>query len=254
MTGILDGKTAVVTGGGSGLGEAIARRFANAGCSVVVAGRRQDLIEQVAADIGGLAVATDVTLEGDVAALMKACDDAYGRLDILVSNAGAGGGGVVNAEDIDIGKWDETFAINVRGVVLSIKYAVPLLKRQGGSIITMASIAGLRPNARQAAYGASKAAVISITQAIAYEVGEYNIRANSLCPGAIDTDLYRSNAAARAARAGQTVEDDMARLAGVNALGRLATREDVAAAALYLAGEDATAITGTHLRVDAGKA
>ena len=253
MGGVLEGRVAVVTGGGTGLGEAIVRRFAREGCRVVVSGRRAEPIERAAAEAGGLAVPADVAEEEQAAALFKTCEDAYGRLDILVNNAGWGGGGVQKAEEIDIEAWDRTFAVNVRGVILCIKHAVPMLKRRGGSIVNVASNAGIRPNPRQTAYGASKAAVMSITQAVAQELGGDGIRVNAICPGAVDTDLYRGNARARTETLGKTIEDDMARIASNAALGRLASREDISEAALYLASDASGAMTGEYLRIDGGK-
>ena len=253
MTKPLNGKVAVVTGGGGGIGEAIVRHLAREGAAVVVAGRRRAPIEWVAADIDGLAVQTDVSREGDVAALFAACESANGRLDILVNNAGWGGGGVVAAEDIDLEDWERTFAINTRGVMLCIKHALRLLKRQGGTIVNVASIAGLKPNAKQIAYGASKAAVINLTESIADEVGAFGIRVNAICPGAVDTDLYRSNAAARGVAVGGTFEDDMERISKVSALGRLTTRAEVAAGVYFLATENSGSMTGAHFTMDAGK-
>lgn len=253
MTKPLNGKVAVVTGGGGGIGEAVVRHLAGEGAAVVVAGRRRDLIERIAADVGGLAVQTDVSREGDVTALFEACESANGRLDILVNNAGWGGGGVAAAEDIDLEAWEQTFAVNTRGVMLCIKHALRLLKRQGGTIVNVASIAGLKPNAKQIAYGASKAAVINLTESIADEVGAFGIRVNAICPGAVDTDLYRSNAAARGAAVGGTLEDDMARIAKNSALGRLTTRAEVAAGVYFLASEKSGSMTGTYFTMDAGK-
>jgi NAD(P)-dependent dehydrogenase (short-subunit alcohol dehydrogenase family) len=249
----LANKVALVTGGGSGLGEAIALRLASEGANVVVVGRRRALIDRVAADIGGLAVAADVSLEKDVATFFKTCEETYGRLDILVNNAGFSGGGLMSPEDMDMEVWDRTFAVNTRGVMLCIKHALPLLKRQGGTIVNVASIAGLKPNIRQIAYGASKAAIINLTKSVADEVGAYGVRVNAICPGAVDTGIFRTNATARAAAAGVTVEDDRERIAQNSALGRLTTCEEVATGVFFLAGDSSGSMTGAHLTMDAGK-
>ena len=148
MTAGLEGKVAVVTGGGSGLGEVIARRFAASGCAVVVAGRRSQPLEAVAAAIGGLAVATDVRDEAQVQALFAACEAAYGRLDVLVNNAGTTGP-TVPAVEMEAAAWDETMAVNARGTVLCIKHAMALLKR-GGAIVNMSSRVGLYGKRRAA--------------------------------------------------------------------------------------------------------
>ena len=253
MTGLLQNKVAIVTGGGSGIGEAVARRFAAEGCTVVVTGRRRQPLDRVAAAIGGLAVVADVSDEADVAKLFKVADEAYGRLDILVNNAGYGGGGVRGAAEIDAAEWDKTFAINVRGVMLCIKHAIPRLKRHGGAIVNVASNVGIRPNPRQIAYAASKAAVVNLTKSVADEVGVLGIRVNSVCPGAVDTDLFRGNAARRAAASGGTVDDDIKRIANACALKRLTTRDEVASAVLFLATEGSGSMTGNSIVMDAGK-
>ena len=184
MGGQLDGRVAAVTGGGTGLGEAIARRFAAEGALVVVSGRRREPIDAVAADIGGMAVVTDVADEASVAALFAKTEQSHGRLDILVNNAGHGGGGLMPVENMDIDEWDRTFAVNVRGVVLCSKYAIPLIKRGGGgAIVHIASVAGIGPLKNQSVYGVSKAAVIALTKPMAHEVGRDGIRVNALCPG-----------------------------------------------------------------------
>lgn len=253
MPGCLDGRVAVVTGGGTGIGAAAAISLAAEGCRVVVSGRRVDVIEKVAKDVSGLAVAADVADEGDVESLFKACDEAYGRLDILVNNAGFGGGGLNGVADMDVDAWERTFAVNVRGVMLCIKHAIPLLKRQGGTIVNVASIAGIKPNMKQIPYGASKAAVISLTRSVADEVGALGIRVNAICPGAVDTPLFRGNAAERVARTGGKVADDIERIAALSSLGRLTTSEEVASGILFLATEASGSMTGTRLVMDAGK-
>ena len=253
MSGLLEDKVAIVTGGGTGIGAEVARTFAAEGCRVVVSGRRTDLIEAVAKEVSGMAVAADVSVEADVVRLFRACDDAYGRLDVLVNNAGWGGGGLMGAEDMDMAAWDQAFAVNVRGVMHCIKHGVPRLKGRGGTIVNVASIAGLRANALQIPYGASKAAVINITKSVAMEVGAMGIRVNAICPGAVETDLFRANAALRAAATGGQVADDVKRIAGLSPLGRLTTGDEVASGVLFLASRQSGSMTGTHLIMDSGK-
>ena len=248
----LKGKAVIVTGGGAGIGEAIARAFADDGCRVVVAGRRKEPIERVAAAISGLAVQTDVSKEADVAALIGACEAAFGRLDVLVNNAAVVGPTVGVAEE-DVAAWDETFAINVRGVVLCIKHAAPLLRKTRGAIVNISSIAGLKANPRRGAYAASKHAVLGLTQAAAYELGSDGVRVNAVCPGGVDTEMFRELLPLRKGSDGMSVEQLVEDAGAGNALGRLATPEDVAKASLFLASAAAGAITGQHLAVDAGK-
>ena len=253
MAGVLDGKVAVVTGGGSGIGEAIARMFAAAGAKVVVAGRRREPIERVAGDIGGLAVEADVSNEDSVKGLFKACEDAHGRLNIMVSNAGVTGP-VANAEDMDMAQWDETMAINVRGVILCAKHAVPMLKRQGGSIINLSSRLGLKGYPMRSPYAASKFAVIGITQSIAFEVGVHGIRCNALCPGAVHGELMERVVAARAEQEGRSPDAIVKQsYTGAAALRKWVEPEEVASTALFLASDAASAITGESVVIDCGR-
>ena len=253
MTRALQDKVAVITGGGTGIGEAVARRLHSEGARVVLGGRRLALVQQVASELGGKAVACDVLVEAEIADMFATAMEVFGRVDILVNNAGFGGGGLMAAEAVDIDVWDQTFAVNTRGVMLCIKHAIPLLRRQGGTIVNVASNAGLTAGVRQIAYGASKAAVVSMTQSIAFEVGAFGIRINSICPGAVDTDLYRGNAAARSAAVGAGVEDDQARIAGNCALGRFTTCDEVANGVYFLASGNSGSMTGSYIRMDAGK-
>ena len=248
----LNGKVVVVTGGGAGIGEAIARAFADNGCHVVVAGRRQEPIERVADAISGLAVRTDVSKEADVVGLIGACVAAHGRLDVLVNNAGVVGP-TVGVADEDAAAWDETFAVNVRGVALCIKRAAPLLRKTRGAIVNISSIAGIKANPRRGAYAASKHAVLGLTEAAAFELGPDGVRVNAVCPGGVDTEMFRELLPLRAGSEGMSVDQLVERASAGNALGRLATSEEVAQTTLFLASAAAGAITGQHLVVDAGK-
>ena len=237
-----DVKVAMVTGGGHGLGEAIARKFAARGYHVVVAGRNLQRCRKVVDSIGGLAVAADVTEESDVAALFETCAEYFGRLDVLVNNAG----GVLpwnRIEDIPTADWDRLFALNLGGVMLCTRKAVPLLKRKGGAIINIASRVGLRGIALQAAYSASKFAVVGFTEATAAELGPLNIRVNALCPAAIRTKAQLVRMAARASeRPGADAGPCKVGARGSGAIEGLIEPDEVADAAVFLA--DAGAITG----------
>ena len=254
MTKALQDKVAVVTGGGSGIGAAIARRFAAEGAKVVVAGRREAALEAVTQPLGAMAVVTDVVDEDQVRALFKAVDDAHGRLDVLVNNAGVTGP-TMAIEDMDIEQFDQTLDINVRGLVLTTKHALPMLKRQGGSIVNMASRMGLTGTTpRRSPYTASKFAVVGITETTAQEVGRYGIRVNSLCPGAVNGELMVRVVASRAQAEGLTEGEVIAKhYTAAAALGRWVEPEEVAAAALFLASNAAASITGAHIKVDAGR-
>ncbi len=253
MTKELDGKVAIVTGGAAGIGAAIARRFARAGCRVVVADRDAAACAVVAAEIGGEAIPTDVTDEAEIEALMAACEDRCGRLDAIVNNAGIVPPLQRTTEEVDADLWDEVFAINVRGVILCTKHAVPLLKRSRGSVINMSSVTGWRADPKQIGYSASKHAVIGITEACAQDLGRYGIRVNAICPGPVATEALLSRIAGRVAGTGRTVEQSLAEdFAPVIALGRVITPEDVAEGALYLASDASRGVSALQLRIDGG--
>ena len=253
--GTLSGRIALVTGGGTGIGAAIARKFAAAGAHVVIVGRNGERLAAVAADIGAEAIAADVSEEASVAALFARIDARVGGLDILVNNAGVTGP-VARAADMDLAAWDQTIAINVRGTLLCIKYAIPRMRaRGGGSIINMSSLMGLRGTPMRSAYTASKYAVLGITDAVSQEVGVDNIRVNALCPGAVNGELMQRVIAARVDAEGRSAEDIIrANYTDKASLRHWVEPEEVAAAALFLVSPASAAITGERLRVDAGRA
>jgi NAD(P)-dependent dehydrogenase (short-subunit alcohol dehydrogenase family) len=253
MAGVLEGKVSIVTGGGTGIGKAIARALAAAGSAVTVIGPDLEFIDAVADEIGGMAVLGDVSREEDVAALMRACDEKHGRLDVLVNNAGITGP-VSNVEDLDIKDWDQTLAVNARGVVLCIKHAVPLLKRQGGSIVNMSSLMGVRGYPMRSPYAASKFAVVAITQSVAQEIGPLGIRVNAICPGAVNGELMERVIASRAAKEGRPPEEIIkVNYTDVAALRKWVEPEEIANVAVFLASDAASAVTGELIKVDAGR-
>jgi len=250
----LEGRIALVTGGGTGIGAAIAKRFVDAGAQVVIAGRDAARLSRAAEAIGARAVAADVSDEASVAGLFEQLDASGGGPDILVNNAGITGP-VARAADMDIAAWDDTMAINVRGTLLCIKYAVPRMRaRGGGSIINMSSLMGLRGTPMRSAYTASKHAVIGITDAVSQEVGVDRIRVNALCPGAVNGDLMQRVIASRAKAEGRAPEDIIrANYTDKASLRRWIEPEEVAEAALFLASPASAGITGDRMRVDAGR-
>jgi hypothetical protein len=254
MDGLLNGKVAVVTGAGAGIGEAIARLYAEHGCRVVVADRAADAAERVAGEISGLAAVVDVADEAQVAAVFKACDKAYGRLDVLVNNAGHPGP-TVSVEDEDMAVWDETLAVNLRGVIVCIKHAVPLLKRQGGAIVNLSSLSGLKGKPLRSAYCASKFGVIGVTESVAFEVGVHGIRCNAICPGGVfGTGLIDVIVGDRARAEGRSADEVFEKtFVQSSALRKKIEPRQVAETALFLASDAAGAITGEHLKVDAGR-
>jgi NAD(P)-dependent dehydrogenase (short-subunit alcohol dehydrogenase family) len=250
----LTDKIALITGGGTGIGKVIAARFAAAGARVIVSGRTLESIEQVAAQINGSAICADVSREAEVAVLFDQIESEYRRLDILVNNAGIPGP-ITPIVEMDTALWDECMAVNVRGAMLCMKRAARIMTAQGsGSIVNMSSLMGLQGYPMRSAYSASKFALIGMTQAIAREVGPRGVRVNALCPGAVSGDLMDRVVARRAAAEGRTREEIIREhYTDAAALRRWVDPEEVAEAALFLASDASSSITGETLKVDAGR-
>lgn len=250
----LSGKIAIVTGGATGIGRAIATMFANEGANVVIVGRSRTPLAEAAQAIGAHAIAADVAQEDDVRKLVAETTARFGGIDVLVNNAGVTGQ-VANVEDLDIDQWDETMAINIRGTILCIKHCVPSMRaRGGGSIVNMSSLMGLRGYPMRSAYTASKFAVLGITEAVAQEVGIHGIRVNALCPGAVNGELMQRVIAARVAKE-NCPADEIIRMNYTDkaALRRWVEPKEVARAALFLASDASLSITSERIKVDAGR-
>ena len=247
----LTDKVAIVTGGGSGFGEGIARRFAAEGAAVVVndineAGGRR--VAGAIAEQGGRAlfVHADVAKAADVKRMVSQALAAYGRLDIMVNNAGFTHKNqpMLNVpEDV----FDRIFAVNVKSIYLAAQEVVPVFRRQGGGvIINTASTAGLRPRPGLTWYNASKGAAITMTKSMAVELAPDKIRVNCLCPVAGETAML-------ADFMGADTPENRARFVASIPLGRLSRPDDIASAALYLASDEAAFVTGVALEVDGGR-
>lgn len=250
MTTTLNGKIALVTGAARGLGRAIAGHLAAAGATGLALDTRADF-EDVPA--GWVSRQGDVCDELELAAVVESLRSRFGRLDIVVANAG-----LVppwrETEAIDFAEWDRVFAVNVRGVMATIKQSVPLMKATGGSIIAMGSLNSYRAHPRQCLYTATKHAVLGIVRATALDLGRYGIRVNALGPGPIATEALVERIHARASDGGPPADEALGRHASETALGRMATDEDVAKAAVFLASDQSSGITGQLFPVDAGLA
>jgi 3-oxoacyl-[acyl-carrier protein] reductase len=242
---------AIITGGGFGFGEGIARRFAAEGAAVVVADIRGDQAERVAAAIrseGGRAraVEADVSRRVDFEQMMTAATGEFGRLDAVVNNAGTTHSNTSMLE-VDEDTFDRVFAVNVKSIYWSAMAAVPVFRRQGGGcFINVASTAGLRPRPGLTWYNGSKGAVITISKSMAVELASDAIRVNALCPVIGETGLT-------SAFMGGDTPELRAKFTASIPLGRMSQPFDIAAAALYLASKDAAFITGVALEVDGGR-
>jgi meso-butanediol dehydrogenase/(S,S)-butanediol dehydrogenase/diacetyl reductase len=233
-----DGASVLVTGGGSGIGRAICGRFASDGASLLVADIVGERAEEVAALTGGAAVQGDVTVAADVARMVATVD----RIDVLVNNAG--GGMADDVLEIDEEAWDQDVALNLKSAFLCSKAVLPgMIERGGGVIVNIASVNGLAFFANEP-YSAAKAGLISLTRSIATRYGRHGIRAVAIAPGTIRTPLWQ-----------ERVDKEPAifeRLVRWYPLRRVGEPEDVAAAAAFLASDEASWITGEVLRVDGG--
>ena len=252
--GRLQGKVALITGGTSGIGAATARLFVLEGASVIITGRNSERGQQLAAQLGARVgyVHGDVSREADVKAAVGETVRRFGRLDCLFNNAGAGGPrGPI--EDIPVAAFDESLGVLVRGVFLGIKYAAPVMKRQGaGSIISNSSVAGLRAGLSGHVYSAAKAAVIHLTCSVAMELGESGIRVNCICPGGIATPIFGKAYGLAPDRADETVPLMKRLLEMAQPIPRPGLPEDIAQAALWLASDESTFVNGHALVVDGG--
>ena len=250
-SGALKGKVAIITGAATGIGRASALLFSRAGARVMVADVREPELAGTEADVraaGGevAAIAADLARPDDCAAVVAAAVRAFGRLDVVVNNAGVGTmvvGGTV--ESIGLEQWDLTQDVNVRAIYLVSRAAVPHMRTDGGAIVNIASVSAFRGSLERPshAYAASKGAVLSLTRAMAASYGRERIRVNAICPGTIRTRLTAD------------IVDRVERAAGEGRgipLGRVGEPEDIARCALFLVSDDASFISGAHVVADGG--
>ena len=254
----LTDKVAIITGATSGIGRACAVAFAEEGAHVVAAGRRREAGDELVRSLGGrsMFVAADVTREGDIASLVKTALDRFGQIDCVISNAGSTSktGPIADTDPRD---FDHDFAVHVRAPFLAMKLAVPAMaERRSGCFINMSSISANRAGMNVFGYEVAKAALVHLTRCAALELGEKGIRVNAISPGPTRTGIF--------AKAGGVPDDDADRteaavekafadlLPGVQAMPGMIHAEDIAAAAVFLASDDARFITGHDLVVDGG--
>jgi len=242
----LKGKVAIVTGGASGFGEGIVRRFAAEGAKVVIADLNADSAQKIAKEIDGLAVQTDVSKAADVKALADAAVRKFGEIDILVNNAGIGHK-PQPLDEISEDMFDRIIAVNAKSVYLTAREIVPRLKaRKKGAILNVASTGGVSPRPNLTWYNASKGWMITATRAMAVELAPFGVRVNAINPVAGETPLL-------ATFMGQDTPEIRAKFLASIPIGRFSTPEDMANAALFLCSDEASMITGVALEVDGGR-
>lgn len=247
----ISGRTAVVTGGGSGLGAAIARHLVGAGSRVVLVGRRRPALDRIAAELGpaARAEACDVADPAEVDALGVRLAEA-GDVSILVNNAGVAGP-VAPLTEISPAEWDEVFAVNVRGTYLMCRALLPgMVDRGYGDIVNLASVSGKRPLERRTPYTASKMVVLGLTSTLAFEVGSQGIRVNALSPGPVEGERMHRNFMLEADRTGTSYEAARAAFVGRAALGRMVTEDEVGRAVVNIL--TTPGMTGADVDLSAG--
>jgi NAD(P)-dependent dehydrogenase (short-subunit alcohol dehydrogenase family) len=244
----LQGKVAIVTGAGTGIGRACAVAMAGEGARLVLVGRRKEKLQDLAKEIGNsaLVVAADVSKKTDIDELIARTVAACGGIHVLLNNAGVLHIG--NVEQITEGQWDETFNINVRGLWLLSRAVLPHMRKAGGgSIINVASVLGINGARNRASYAPSKGAVVLLTKCMAIDHGHENIRVNAICPSFVETDL--TAAVLSTAPDPQAVRRERVAL---HPIGRLGKPEDIAGLAVYLASDESSWVTGSAFPVDGG--
>ena len=250
---MLKDKTALITGGGRGIGRAIALAFAQEGARIAVAARSADQVKQVASEIGDHAIALvcDVSDPESVARMFSDLRERFGDADILVNNAGvAESATLINTTDE---LWHRHISINLSGTFYCTRAALPaMLKKKWGRVINVASIAAKTGAPYIAAYSASKHGVLGLTRSIALEVATTGITVNAICPGYVDTEMVSRGVEQITAKTGRTAEEALDTLKKMSPQNRLVTPEEVAAVALLLASDAGRGITGQGINVDGG--
>jgi len=246
----LNGKVAIITGGGTGIGRGIALEFAKAGADIVVCGRRMEPLSEVKNEVGALgqhslAVQVDVSKKEDVDGLVKKTMDEFGHVDILVNNAANSGHGPSMLES-DEDRWDQIINTNLKGTYLFCRSVADVMKaRKQGNIINISSVDGIRPPTGGCRiYGVSKAAINYMTRGMALELAEYNIRVNAILPGAIKTDFIIKDVG--------TDPENWKALDQIIPLGRVGQPVDIGSVALFFASNASNYVTGQLLVADAG--
>jgi meso-butanediol dehydrogenase / (S,S)-butanediol dehydrogenase / diacetyl reductase len=249
----LAGKVALVTGAGSGIGEAVARRFAAQGAKVGIIGRRAAPLKELASEIGALPLPGDVTDAATVDPAVARVVKEYGGLDIVVNNAGIAVVG--NIEQLDDAAWSSVMETNLNGTRRVVRAALPhLRKRGGGAIVNISSIGAFFAARNNAVYGTAKAALVALTMSLARDYGPEGIRVNALCPGWVDTPMLDPLLQFLASERGITTDEARALLVQFNPLNRMARPDEIAQCVEFLATDASSFVTGATLLADGGQA
>jgi len=252
----LKGKVVLITGGGTGIGTAIAERFVAEGAKICISGRRQEMLDKVARSLLAGTIATcpgDVTKVKDVKRMVETALTFGGRLDVVVNNAGIDPGGTVT--DVDVELWRQVIEINLTGPFLVMKEAIPhMIKGGGGSIINISSLGGLRCLPGMAAYCSSKAALIMLTKQAALDYGPFKVRCNAVCPGATRTAMLEEALSPLAQAIRTDVDGVFARISSNVPLRRVAAPDEISGICSYLASDDSSFMSGSVLLIDGGAA
>jgi meso-butanediol dehydrogenase/(S,S)-butanediol dehydrogenase/diacetyl reductase len=248
----LEGKVAIVTGGGTGIGAATARRFAQEGARVVVSGRREEPVRSVAHETGGVAVPGDAADPADVSQLVRTTLDSFGRIDIVIANAAIALDGA--AGDLSDESWRRTLDVNVTAPLLLVRAALPSLQEHGnGAIVLVSSVSGLVSSAGSAAYVTSKTALLGLMRSLVVDYGPRGIRTNAVCPGWVVTPLGDVSMDELAVKRGISRDAAYLLATGHVPARRPATAEEIAACCLFLASDDASIVNGATLVADGGQ-
>ncbi|MFP3913010.1 MAG: SDR family NAD(P)-dependent oxidoreductase [Desulfobacteraceae bacterium] len=252
----LKGKTALITGGGTGIGAAIAKRFIQDGAKICITGRRQEVLETAAQSLPTDGVATcagDVTKVADVDRMVETALKLEGRLDVLVNNAGIDPGGTVI--DLDVELWQKVIDINLTGSFLTMKASIPhMIEAGGGSIINISSLGGLRCLPGMAAYCTSKGALNMLTKQAALDYGAYKVRCNAVCPGATRTEMLEEALTPLTEVLKTDVDGVFDCISSNVPLHRVATPDEITGICSFLASDDSSFMTGSVLLIDGGAA
>ena len=248
------GKVAIVAGGALGIGRAAARKLAAGGASVVICSDREDQVERTVEELRGedlevRGTRADVTSAADMRSLVDSAVDLYGGVDVLVNSAGVQRYGTVVETEEEV--WDEVLDVNLKGIYLASRHAIPQMRqRGGGAIVNVSSVQAFASQTRVAAYTASKGAINALTRAMALDHAQENIRVNAVCPASVDTPMLRWSA--NLFKGDKSVEETLEDWGKMHPLGRVARAEEVAEVIGFLAGPRSSFVTGGDYKVDGG--